>query len=288
MPHLLQRLALRTAAILLALMSPSGSIAGAQTVREDLWLPNNTVSALTVSGHTLYLGGDFTRIGPVTGCGVPIDAATGVPAQVFPKIPGEVTAAVADGAGGWFVGGSFTSVGGLPRNHLAHILADHSVAAWDPGVAGTIHALALRGRTLLVGGVFRQAGGQPRSYLAAIDVATAEATRWDPKVNGEVFAIAVDANRVFVGGNFTHVGDSTRIGLAAIRPISGLADRWYPATIQFSYGSDVYGLALSGNTLYMMGTFSVVGGQWRNQLAALDATTGSLKDWDPEIGGYPY
>src|SRR5580765_2478305 len=91
----------------------------AQIVRQDLDIANGGVSAIVVSGNTLYIGGNFTHVGPETGGGVPVDAATGVAIPGFPKIAGAVFAVVSDGAGGWFIGGSFTAVGGIARSNLA-------------------------------------------------------------------------------------------------------------------------------------------------------------------------
>src|SRR5215831_2204369 len=106
-------------------------VARAQALRRDLWVPNSMVRATVLDGNTLYIGGDFTRIGPVTGCGVPLDTGSGAPAAGFPVIVGDVSCALADGSGGWFVGGDFTSVGDQARTNLAHVLADGTVSAWD-------------------------------------------------------------------------------------------------------------------------------------------------------------
>ena len=40
-------------------------------------------------------------------------------------------------------------------------------------------------------------------------------------------------------------------------------------------------LAVSGSTVYAGGTFSSIGGQSRNRIAALDASTGDATAWDP-------
>jgi hypothetical protein len=48
-------------------------------------------------------------------------------------VDGRVLAGVSDGAGGWFIGGDFRSVGGIQRSNLAHVLADKSIGPWDPG-----------------------------------------------------------------------------------------------------------------------------------------------------------
>src|SRR5262252_8169061 len=89
--------------------------AHAQSVRRDFFVPNSMVRSAVLSGNTLYIGGDFTRVGPVTGSGVPIDPQSGAPAAGFPVIVGSVVCALPDGAGGWFIGGDFTMVGDQPR-----------------------------------------------------------------------------------------------------------------------------------------------------------------------------
>src|SRR5439155_19517731 len=43
-------------------------------------------------------------------------------------------------------------------------------------------------------------------------------------------------------------------------------------------------LAVSGNTIYAGGDFALIGGQPRNALAALDATTGACMAWNPSTG----
>jgi hypothetical protein len=47
----------------------------------------------------------------------------------MPRVAGTVYAVAPDGSGGWYVGGSFTHVGGTPRSNLAHVFADQSLFA---------------------------------------------------------------------------------------------------------------------------------------------------------------
>jgi hypothetical protein len=112
------------------------STAQSQNVRSDLCQADGPVNAMVASGNTLYVGGAFTHLGTVVGPGAPIDAVTGQVVRPFPVVDGAVTLVAPDGAGGWYIGGSFTSVGGLPRSRLAHINADNTVADWNP-TAGT-------------------------------------------------------------------------------------------------------------------------------------------------------
>src|SRR5207249_661098 len=158
----------------------------------------------------------------------------------------------------------FTAVGALPRSHLAHILADGRLAAWDPNPDAPVHALALSVGTLYVGGQFNTIAGQSRSKIAALDVATGQATAWDPKATGYlyrftvVYALSVQGDAVYVGGEFTHVGGQARSCLAAVDGRTGQALNWNPNPDQ-----RVTAVTLKGNTAYAGGFFSRIGGQAR-------------------------
>ena len=111
--------------------------ARAQVVRQGFYATNGSVITAVLSGNTLYIGGWFTRVGPATGGGLPIDGSSGSPISGFPKVAGTVQAVVADGSGGWYIGGRFS-------------------------------ALALGGTTAYVGGSFGSVGGQVQSGIAAM------------------------------------------------------------------------------------------------------------------------
>jgi len=265
----------------LALAAGAGA-SRAQATRPDFWVPNSMVRAAVVDGGTLYIGGDFTRVGPVTGCGVPIDLQTGAPVAGFPVIAGDVACALADGTGGWFIGGDFTSVGGVPRTDLAHVLADGSVAPWDPGPDGPVQALARIGGTLVAGGLFGRIGGQARSQIAALDVTTGAATAWDPGADGAVYALAASGDTIYAGGAFAHIGGQTRGHIAALDATTGLATAWNPNALP-DYSS-VLCVAVDGGRVYASGSFVAIGGQMRSGLAAIDPTSGIASAWDPGPG----
>src|SRR5512143_1158728 len=96
----------------------------AQTVDGNLWVTNGTVNAIVRSGDIIYLGGHFTYVGPPTGYGAAIDINTGNPNLAFAKVNGIINAVVPDGAGGWYIGGTFTMVDNEIRNNIAQINAD--------------------------------------------------------------------------------------------------------------------------------------------------------------------
>src|SRR5512145_3203061 len=140
--HTLLGLALTTACVL-----ASGARGLAQAQQPNEWFTNGTVRTVVRDGGALYIGGEFTRLDTQTGTGVPLNAADGQLVPGFPKVNGLVNVAVPDGAGGWYIAGSFTTVGGLLRRGLAHIAANLSVSAWDPVSAGQVFAIVRSGST---------------------------------------------------------------------------------------------------------------------------------------------
>src|SRR5512139_244906 len=137
------------AASLVALVVAGSLPARAQTVHPHLPVTNGSVLAIATLGNTVYVGGAFTHMGPASGSACALDPATGKPLGL-PRILGAVNAIAPDGAGGWFVGGAFTHVGGVPRQRLAHILPDGTLSSWDPNPSNTVNSLARSGNVLYV------------------------------------------------------------------------------------------------------------------------------------------
>jgi len=271
-----------TALAAIGLLSQSRAQAQSSTPREETWVTNGPVGAIVRTADTVYIGGSFTYVGPCTGFGVPLDVTTGQPAATFPRVNGAVKACVADGSGGWYIGGEFTQVGIVARDYIAHILADGSVdLSWNPNAGGvsypTIHALAVSGTTVYAVGYFTSIGGQMRNNIAALDAATGNATAWNPDANTVVYALAVSGTTVYAGGDFTIIGGQTRNRIAALDAATGNATAWNPDA-----SGGVYALAVSGTTVYAAGTFTSIGGQPRNNIAALDAATGQATAWNPD------
>jgi hypothetical protein len=126
-------------------------VARAQVVDPNMWGTNGYVSAVATAENSVYLGGSFTFVGPNTGAFVGIDTGTGTPQTGWPRVEGYVFCSAPDGAGGWYIGGGFTAVGGVARTRLAHILADKTLDDWNPGANGTVFSLSVSGSIVYVG-----------------------------------------------------------------------------------------------------------------------------------------
>jgi trimeric autotransporter adhesin len=247
------------------------------------------IDALALSGSTLYVGGDFTSIaGQPRASLAALDAGTGQATSWNPGTslefegePGLVRALLVDGST-VFAGGQFAAVGGQPRVNLAAIDASTGgVLGWNPGAGGTVYALAVSGSDVFVGGSFSTIAGQSLNNLAAIDIASGLAIPWNPSPSGPVHALAISGSSVYVGGSFSSIGGQPRNGLAAINPESGNATEWNPNPTRFCQTS-VATLSVSGSTVYVGGSFTSIGGQPRMDIAAVDATSGTATEWNPD------
>ena len=275
------------ALIALGMMSgPASPLAGASPAPSIIDTPLGDVFGTAIGPDgTSYAVGNFTAVGAWTGGLSLLDGTTAATDRSYPRLNGQITAAVSDGSGGWFVGGSISSLGGVNVVNVAHILSDGTVDPdWSPRVlSGTVWALAMRGTTLYVGGSFSNVDGQSRPNAAAIDTTTGQLLPWNPSPDQQVQAIATDASAVYLGGSFTSLGATTRNGIAAVDPSTGAPLTWNPDA-----NGTVYTLAVSGSLVYAGGAFTSIGGQGRNRLAALNAhSTGfdTATSWNPDISG---
>jgi hypothetical protein len=201
------------------------------------------------------------------------------PAPNFPDVDGTINAVAADGSGGWYIGGSFSNVGGTPRANLAHILSSGALdSAWNPGTNGTVNAIGVGGGSVYVGGSFLQAGGQPSLRLAKLSGSTgALDTGWTPDPNNTVLSIAVDGSNVYAGGSFTAIGGHIRSRVARLDSV-GDSDSFDP-----NANGDVTAIAVNGTDVYLGGAFTQVSAQPRNRIARIAG--GTLDSWDPNANG---
>ena len=262
--------ALLTAALVL-LLAPA--TAGAQVETVDL-IPtaDREVNSIVRAGDVIWLGGNFSQIAARTGPAALLSLPGGERQEDFAAIgAGTIEATIADGAGGWYLGGEFERAGGLPRRNLVHILADGTVdPAFAPDPDAKVKALALRDGVLYASGDFTEAGGAERRVLAALDARPGAATAFDAGLTSSFIgglALEVSADRVYLGGNFT-LPEGGDVRLAAFDPETGDLDTGFAPEVSDFVGA----LALDGSRLYVGALIFFDGGP---PLQALDAEDGS-------------
>jgi len=152
------------------------------------------------------------------------------------------------------------------------------------GVNGSVRALAASSNVMYVGGDFTLAGAGARNRLCAIDLATRTLTGWGPAANGPVYALEVgirnSAPAVLIGGSFSAISGASRANLAAAGITgTGSIDVWNPSP-------DGTVRHIQEHTVdYIGGDFTLIGGQPRNHLAAIDPSTATATSWDPNVDG---
>lgn len=220
----------------------------------------------------------------------PFHSIDGVPAESIASWNGIAWSALGSGLGGLtqgprclavhddgcgpalFVGGGFTSAGGIPVNNIAKWTG----SAWQPvgvGTDGTITTLTSfdlgSGRELYAGGGFDHAGGVVARGLAKWSGGTWSAL--GAGTNGDVYDIEGfddgSGPALFATGYFTSVGGLPAGGLAkwdgsVLSPVGGGLDEVGLALLRFDDGSG------GGESLFLGGSFSSVGGVPSSGLAA--------------------
>ncbi len=272
------------------------SSAHAATVENETptqtWNTNGTVfdTQLSEDGNTLYIGGKFTRVREnppgVSGASVvvsnvaAIDVASGNAVRTWtPQVTGDgsVVQSLAVKDDRVFIGGTFSAVGGQPRQNLAAVDAvngeptDGSVDAFAPQVERTsgtpdVSVLLPGDSKLYAGGLFNKVDGRGRSNLAAFDLSTGNLDlSWTPKTSGSSgtgpprvrdLKFATDRATIFVAGRFTNVTGSNsttperRESVARLETSSGNLDPWKIADGVIGAPQDGWDLAVTPTRLY--------------------------------------
>jgi hypothetical protein len=248
---------------------------------DSTWQTNGRVLAIAVSGGTVYLGGTFTEVEDHTGQTAvrnhmaAFDIATGALVTTFDPAPsGAVRAILVGPTGTLYVGGDFTTIGGLSRKRLAALGSTGAVLPFKANASATVYGLTMLGSTVYAGGNFTLMNGVARTRLAAVDATTgALASGWTPAADAEVTSLATNGTTIYAGGLFTHIGTSAQGHVAALSASTGAVQSWayHPAY-------PVEGMTASSSVLYL------AGGGAGGRVGAL-AATGGAKLWEITLDG---
>jgi hypothetical protein len=209
------------------------------------------------------------------GLGCPSQAQT--PDINYPQANGAVYAIVQDSDGNTYLGGAFTSIGGVTRNRLAKIAADGTLdESWNPDANGRVLDLVVDGTDVYAAGEFISVGGVTRNHLAKIGTDGTLDMAWNPNANGNVWALAVEGTNVYVGGDFSAIAGTSRNYVAKVGTDGTLDMAWDPNPNNF-----VRALAADASGAYIGGLFTAVGVEARGYAAKV-GTDGTLDAaWNP-------
>jgi uncharacterized delta-60 repeat protein len=178
------------------------------------------------------------------------------------------------------MGGDFTVVDGVSRNHIARLNTDGSVdTTFIPGTgadaAVNVVAIQADGK-ILIGGNFLTINGTGRSRIARLNTDGSVDTTFNPGTGASnaVFAIAIQPDgRIVIGGSFSVYNGTTRNSIARLNA-DGSLDTTF--TIGTGANNAVFAIAVQvDGHLVVGGQFTSFNGTTRNRVMRLNAD-GSL------------
>jgi hypothetical protein len=228
------------------------------------WQTNDIVWAIASAKGVVYVGGQFTSVRPP---GQPLGSSETVNqaylaafnassgalitsfAPTFTGISGckdgngvgpcgVGSLAVSPDGNTLYVGGTFGSVDGVYRDHIAALNISGGlsttgalVSAWKPTATGAVLSIAPSpdGTTVYLGGDFAKVDGVARKFAGAVTAAGAgTVTTWAPQLNATVTSVAEapDESSVLVGGDFTEINGVTQQAIGSTDPTTGLSGAW--------------------------------------------------------------
>jgi hypothetical protein len=160
------------------------------------WTPNfgNTVRVVSISGDTIYIGGDYTSVNSITrNRAAAIDKQTG---DLLPWNPNcnQAVYTIEPSGDRVYIGGNFTTIGGTSRGYAGVVdsVNGTSLYPWNPSCNALVNSLTFNGRNIYLGGNFTTvAGGVSRNYACSVHAVTGGVTEWKPNPNGQVRIINI-------------------------------------------------------------------------------------------------
>jgi len=219
---------------------------------------------VSADGRTLYAGGEFTRIDSQRRAHLAAFRAAdgsltafnlGTAGSIYGAGHPDVVYALAVFKSTLYVGGAFTSLGGVSRYGLGSInTVTGTVTGWAPEPNSVVVSLAVgpHGNAVGAGGGFTAMGSISRDRLAAINLNTDAVTAFAPDFgNGyhiDAMVLSPDHATLYVGGAFTTADGANRNGVAAFSTADGALTSFSPAG---AVGAQALAISPDGSTLYI-------------------------------------
>ncbi len=230
---------------------------------------------VTASADVIYAGGlIFNAADRMTGSGAVGDITTGNLLAGSPVITGgDVVSSIPDGAGGWYISGTFTHINGQPKPRYARIKSDLTVDT-DFNASPERYAFSM----FLSGAVLYACTYE---HIYEINAVTGSHTIII-SANDVIKSVIRSGDMLYLGGHFGSVSGTAASRLAVYdlstgEPLAGFS---------FTTDGDIETMQLAGGSLYIAGNFSTVNTVPAPGLAKINALTGGLDaNFVPSIQG---
>ncbi|MCB0487530.1 MAG: gliding motility-associated C-terminal domain-containing protein [Cyclobacteriaceae bacterium] len=241
---------------------------------------------IALSGSDLYLGGSFSTIAgqPQPGFAI-VDKTTG--ALKGGDIDQTGTVLAINTSNNVFVGGTFNALKGLngvDRDGAAAIdLTTGEATAWNPNFESSGSGVALEYHN---NELYYWDGGD--GAIGKLNTSDGNIIPgWTASSDGYVGRWTFTSDKVYANGSFLTVNTQSRNGFAAINLSDGSLDPWQ-ASVQDGDDFNIEAMANHGGRIFLGGRINVFDAQPRDNLIALDATTGNVINWNPVFNNAVY
>jgi PKD repeat protein len=281
------------------LSEPSGGLAAIDVVGDSVLAWNSfitsissSVNAIELYNNTLYVGGNYTMIGSsIRNSLSAIDLNNESVTNWDPGLNQYSTVNDLHVHGNeLYVGGDFNSINGQFQYDIAkYNLTTHSLVSWNPSVVGSeVFTIATDANNVYIGGSFSGVGAQSRTNFAQVDQITASVGTLDPSPNANVLSIKLNGNKLLLGGYFSQVKSPSIPYLSRNRMAElDISTREFSDLNPNIPGNNRYvkHIALSGNQIYVSGSYLQIGTLLRKNFVAYNYSTGDVIDWAPNPEG---
>ena len=226
-----------------------------------LALPSDDITrihAFAISGNTLYVGGEFAKIGDIVTDNVAVlDLTTGVWSALGSGLGGVCYALGLQG------GNLYASTGA----------ADDYIQMWDgaawnslgAGLDGLCNAIVVVGTDVYVGGAFSNAGAGAAAKVAVWDTVGTSWSALGAGLNGSCYGLAADGATIYATGDFTTAGGG---GANYVAKWNGAA--W--SALGVGLNAIGFDCQILNSELYVVGGFTQAGGSGANYVAKWTGT----------------
>jgi uncharacterized delta-60 repeat protein len=257
---------------------------------------NDDVLAVVVQRDgRIVIGGSFTTFNTVARSGVArLKADGGLDTSFDPGAGanGNVRTLAVEADGKIVIGGSFTTVGQVPRRNIARVNANGAVDdGFDPGTGPNDIVLIITPEAngkILVGGFFTRFDGGAHAGIARLDANGKLDASFHPTAGGEyvyVITLALQSNgNILEGGGFTSVDGMPRNGIARLRA-SGSLDDTFRADVEPGLNGAVDSLAVQPDgRIIAGGEFTTLDGLERGYIARFNSDGSPDASFDSGAG----
>ena len=217
-----------------------------------------------------------------------------VPSAITPSVDDGEVDTISQVGNTIIIGGTFTSVGGQPRNHIAAFNATTGALSttFVPQFNGSEIIASVPGpfsNSVFIGGDFSTVNG-----TAVVDLTLLNATNGSiitsfhtPVIAaGEVKDLVLRGNRLYLGGFFQKVAAKPHFGLASLNATTGALDPFMNVQVagrhndsgsgaQGSIGPWAIDVTPDGQTMVAIGDFKTADGLPRDQVVMIDLSGAS-------------